>query len=90
VNAGGWYVDPFGLHQARWFSDGRPTCLVRDDGAESDDAPPDASFDGPLEAKPERQTHADTDLLTADRSDPDAIPGDGPFEAFGESGGEFD
>ena len=29
MNAEGWYVDPYGLHGARWFSDGTPTALVR-------------------------------------------------------------
>jgi hypothetical protein len=25
----GWYVDPYGLHDDRWISDGTPTVLVR-------------------------------------------------------------
>jgi hypothetical protein len=33
----GWYRDPDGNHTDRWFSDGRPTSLVRDQGAGSDD-----------------------------------------------------
>jgi len=37
----GWYTDPFGRHEARWMSDGTPTKLVRDDGVESYDDPPD-------------------------------------------------
>ena len=37
----GWYTDPFGLHEARWISDGRPTKLVRDAGVDSFDEPPD-------------------------------------------------
>jgi hypothetical protein len=37
----GWYTDPFGLHEARWMSAGRPTKLVRDGTVESYDAPPD-------------------------------------------------
>ena len=28
----GWCTDPFGLHEARWLSDGVPTKLVRDNG----------------------------------------------------------
>jgi hypothetical protein len=37
----GWHSDPFGLHEARYFSaDGQPTKLVRDRGAESYDEPP--------------------------------------------------
>ena len=37
----GWYSDPYGRHEARWMSDGRPTKLVRDDGVEAYDDPPD-------------------------------------------------
>ncbi len=37
----GWYTDPYGAHEARWFSDGTPTKLVRDGGVESYDKPPD-------------------------------------------------
>jgi hypothetical protein len=40
-NAQNWCSDPFGLHQARWFSNGIPTALVRDDGVESQDPPPE-------------------------------------------------
>ena len=38
--AEGWYLDPFERHQDRWFSNGRPTSLVRDEGLESHDAAP--------------------------------------------------
>jgi len=48
-NAQGWYSDPYGHHKARWFSDGRPTALVRDDGVESTDPPPETPFIGTLE-----------------------------------------
>jgi hypothetical protein len=37
----GWYTDPFGRHEARWISSGRPTLLVRDGDVESHDDPPD-------------------------------------------------
>ncbi len=37
----GWYTDPYERHEARWFSDGTPTKLVRDRGVESYDKPPD-------------------------------------------------
>ncbi len=37
----GWFTDPFGRHEARWFSAGSPTSLVRDGGTESRDEPPD-------------------------------------------------
>ena len=36
----GWSEDPFGLHEARYFSAGRPTKLVRDGRIESYDEPP--------------------------------------------------
>lgn len=36
----GWYQDPFGLHEARYFSAGRPTGLVRDGDVQSYDEPP--------------------------------------------------
>jgi hypothetical protein len=39
-NAQNWCPDPFGMHEARWFSNGTPTSLVRDGGIESQDAPP--------------------------------------------------
>jgi len=37
----GWFTDPFGRHEARWMSEGTPTKLVRDDGVETYDDPPD-------------------------------------------------
>jgi hypothetical protein len=48
--AQGWYRDPFGHHEARWFSDGRPTSLVRDDGIESTDDPPSIWYVDQLQA----------------------------------------
>jgi hypothetical protein len=36
----GWYLDPYRNHDDRWFSDGKPTNLVRDQGTESYDEPP--------------------------------------------------
>jgi hypothetical protein len=40
VRAQGWYRDPYGRHDHRWISDGRPTALVRDNGVESYDHSP--------------------------------------------------
>jgi hypothetical protein len=37
----GWFSDPYGRHEDRWFSRGVPTALVRDGGKESQDAPTD-------------------------------------------------
>lgn len=36
----GWHPDPLQRHEERWFTDGEPTRLVRDQGAESFDEPP--------------------------------------------------
>lgn len=47
--AEGWFRDPFALHDARWFSDGRPTDLVKDGGSESSDPPPDRAISTSLE-----------------------------------------
>ncbi|MFI5912421.1 hypothetical protein [Dactylosporangium sp. NPDC051541] len=48
MRAEGWYQDPFESHEARWFSAGRPTNLVRDQGVDSYDAPPAPEWTGPL------------------------------------------
>jgi hypothetical protein len=36
----GWYRDAYGSHDDRWVSGGKPTNLVRDQGIESYDEPP--------------------------------------------------
>ncbi len=36
----GWYQDPYGGHEARWYSEGVPTSLVRDGEDVSHDPPP--------------------------------------------------
>jgi hypothetical protein len=40
VTAQGWYRDPYGTHEYRYYSDGQPTKLVRDGRADSYDPPP--------------------------------------------------
>lgn len=71
----GWYTDPFTGHEARWFSDGIPTSLVRDGGSTSTDPPPAA----PLAQDPRLiepvPSVADDDLRRADvpPDDPDAV-----------------
>lgn len=40
MEAEGWYHDPYDRHEARWFSDGAPTDLVRDGHQVTRDAPP--------------------------------------------------
>jgi len=41
VRAQGWYRDPYEIHEDRYLSAGTPTKLVRDNGQESYDPPPD-------------------------------------------------
>ena len=73
MKAEGWYEDPFGDHEARWFSDGLPTDLVRDGGAASHDQPRQATHDGPLTPIGTEERRDGTDLLRADSDD-------GPFD----------
>ena len=72
----GWFTDPFGKHEARWLSAGRPTKLVRDGDAESYDEPPD----GPFVADPVRiespTSESPDDLERADEAE-----GGAPFDA---------
>lgn len=62
----GWYVDPFGRHEARWISDGSPTALVRDGQIESKDPPPDLQYSGTLHALPDDSQSDGGDLRRAD------------------------
>ena len=66
MHAEGWYRDPYGLHGDRWFSDGRPTNLVRDQGIESRDEPPPGEPPLPLEPVAETEESDGRDLLRAD------------------------
>jgi hypothetical protein len=45
----GWCTDPYGRHEARWMSQGTPTELVRDGGAESFDG---VATDEPFTVRP--------------------------------------
>ena len=90
----GWYLDPFKAHEARWFSDGTPTALVRDQGGvESHDAPPSTTFQGDLTPVPELVSSDGDDLLRADEENPsDQIHDpnasfDLLLDTFGESSG---
>jgi hypothetical protein len=93
MQAEGWYVDPYGLHEARWFSNGAPTALVRDAGVESQDRPPDTPPTKPLEPIVETPPTAGADLLRADDAqttlfDPEAAEQAAWDEAAGTSGGD--
>jgi hypothetical protein len=85
MNAEGWYVDPFGAHEARWFSDGTPTVLVRDGSEESHDQPPEATFDGLLTPIAGGQGSDGTDMMRADAAGQQSEPVDttqGAWDAF--------
>ncbi len=43
----GWHADPFGLHERRYFSAGRPTKLVQDGNVECYDEPPAEEYPDP-------------------------------------------
>ncbi len=79
----GWYVDPFAVHDQRWFSQGRPTDLVRDGGAETQDPPPDGPVPETLVRPPAAPgpAHPSVDRRRADGSDA-ADPQD-QFDFFG-------
>jgi hypothetical protein len=62
----GWYTDPFGLHEARWMSDGQPSALVRDGGVGSQDPPPSEPFAHDPQPVEEGTTEDPEDLLRAD------------------------
>ncbi len=65
MSAEGWFVDPFGIHEARWISDGIPTALVRDGRVESQDPPHQIDYSGPFEHLAEG--HSDShDMQRAD------------------------
>jgi hypothetical protein len=49
MNEEGWYIDPFGRHEARWISDGTPTALVRNGGVEAQNLPPDEPITAEME-----------------------------------------
>ena len=69
MHAEGWYRDPYGLHDDRWFSDGRPTNLVRDQGIESRDEPPQTEPPLPLVPVAANQRSQGQDLLRADEAE---------------------
>ncbi len=87
----GWYTDPYGLHEARWFSQGQPTRLVRDGDVESSDEPPAEAPSGePVELHVTPSSTGDTDLRRADDAErePDYDPqaaGRAAFDALDRS-----
>ena len=74
LGAEGWYRDPFGVHEDRWFSAGAPTRLVRDAGVESSDEPPGELGDAELVEVPHPQASDGSDLLRADAAEQPRTP----------------
>ena len=69
-DAEGWYLDPYAIHEQRWFSAGKPSRLVRDGLVETNDPPPGRPFDGPLMPAPTDAAHASgSDLRRADEAE---------------------
>lgn len=66
MKAQGWYRDPYLVHEDRYFSDGRPTKLVRDCGTESYDPPPPGPPKVELAEVANSQQADDSDLRRAD------------------------
>ena len=66
MEAEGWYRDPYGVHEDRWFSAGRPSNLVRDAGRECYDAPPEGPIEEPLIAVDSGETNDGDDLRRAE------------------------
>ena len=79
----GWFVDPFGVHEQRWFSQGRATGLVRDGRAEAQDLPPEGPIPGPLVRAHVASAPSDpsVDLRRADGTD--AADPQNQFDFFG-------
>ena len=86
--AQGWYRDPYGLHEDRYFSQGLPTKLVRDGEREAYDLPPDQPLPEadlvPAE-QPGGEAPDGSDLLRADQADSRYDHDKALNEAFGMS-----
>jgi hypothetical protein len=80
----GWFNDPFGLHEKRYFSGGRPTKLVRNGKVDAYDEPPSMTFDLAAALGPEEM--AAREEAAAGR-DPGTRPAGRTTTASGGSGG---
>jgi hypothetical protein len=88
MEAEGWYLDPYGLHEERWYSAGTPTSLVRDARVESKDPPPPHPPETSTLTRKESAASANgpDDLRRADDAelgDRDPNYGDAAFDNFG-------
>jgi len=67
--AEGWFRDPFGVHEDRWISGGRPTKLVRDGGVEGSDEPPPGPMPTLVSIPPPETAPDDTPSLDREMVD---------------------
>ena len=92
MKAEGWYIDPYGRHEARWFSDGTPTDLVRDRGVTSDDPPPSTPYTAKLEPITQNTSSRSDGLQRADHNqdlaDDPRVASDAVWEIFDETSGQ--
>jgi hypothetical protein len=91
----GWYTDPYERHEARWFSEGRATKLVRDRGVETYDDPPEGPPPGVAEkiVIDPPASLGPSDLLRADDAELEEFDqkkaNRAALDAFDQSGGEI-
>jgi hypothetical protein len=77
-------MDPWRIHEERWFSDGTPTALVRDGEAEAHDPPPDEPAPEPLvEAPVKGKVRGGEDLRRAGDAEPTSMKERATDAAFG-------
>jgi len=77
--AEGWYLDPYGVHEQRWMSDGRPTSLVRDAAVVAEDEPPQRPPPEPFVPAPVVEGTLGTGLRRADDADKGPSPDLGSY-----------
>ena len=69
----GWYFDPYRRHEERWFSDGKPTALVRDKGLTSQDPPPEAPYVDEPKLVESASSQAENDLRRSAEEPDDTV-----------------
>jgi hypothetical protein len=77
--AEGWYLDPYGVHERRWISQGRTTSLVMDDGVEGKDEPPHRPPARPFVSASTDQGSFGREMMRADSFDNRPTPGRGDY-----------
>jgi hypothetical protein len=84
----GWYSDPYGVHEHRWFSDGTPTNLVRDHGKTSHDSRPQTAYVEEPHLIESASSLAKDDLRRGDDAVPSSVdPVDAAWTYFTRSSG---